>query len=84
MNNEELKAFIKTSRAVRLDILRVLYVARVENPDKPWVWCRDIEQAARRPVAFELDYLIERGDLRQDGPKYRITAAGIDRLEELI
>lgn len=76
-----MKDRIIKSRALRAAVLRHLYATRLDNPVAPWVWRRDLEQEAGAPLAFELDYLVERGDLAQDGPKYRITAQGIDRIE---
>lgn len=76
-----MKQQIEKSQATRLGILRQLYHVRIETPETPWVWRRDIEQQSGGPIVFELGYLAERGDLALDGPKYRITAQGIDHLE---
>ena len=76
-----MKARITQSQALRGTLLRELHRSRLENPAQPWRWRRDLEQAAGGPVDFELDYLVERGDIVQDGLKFRITAQGIDVCE---
>lgn len=73
--------WLAKSQAARRTVLAHLYRQRCEQPKSPFVWRRDLEEAAGGPVEFELGYLAERGDIVTDGPKYRITAQGIDQIE---
>ena len=72
---------ITRSQAIRVEILHHLYQARLAQPTAPWVWRRDLEEVAGGPIAFEAGYLVERGHIIQDGPRYRITTQGIDQVE---
>lgn len=72
------------SQAIRRALLGHLYQQRRANPEAPFVWRRDLENTAGGPVEFELGYLVEHGDIQQDGIKYRITAQGIDRIEQAL
>lgn len=72
---------LNQSQAIRRVLLTHLYQQRRSTPKDPFVWRRDLENTAGAPVEFELGYLLERGDIKQDGIKYRITAQGIDRVE---
>ncbi len=76
-----MKDRIAQSQALRASILCHLYQLRIEKPADHWQWRRSLEEVAGGPVAFELDYLVERGDVEQNGLRYRITAQGIDHCE---
>ena len=69
---------------LRNKILTALYKARKKAHKKAWLWRRELEQNAGTTLDFELDYLTERGFIKNDGAKFRITATGIDFIEENI
>lgn len=71
---------IRASQELRMKLLDQLYSKR-GDASKQFVWRRDLEQAAGTDVLVELDYLIGLGHVKQDGPKYAITAAGIQFFE---
>jgi len=73
---------IKASRALRLSLLKSLYAARKKTPGDGWCWRRELEQDAGAGLEFDLGYLTERGYINNDGPKFRITATGMDFIEE--
>jgi len=72
---------ITRSQAIRVEILRHLYQARLEQASVPWVTGHALFEMAAGPVAFELSYLIERGYIVKDNIRYCITADGIDQVE---
>ena len=75
---------IRESQASRRAALAELYAARVAKPRAGWRWKHTLESAVGAPLDFELSYLTERGLVRQDGSRYRITALGIDAYEQEI
>lgn len=76
-----MKKRITQSQAIRRGILHQLYQVRLDAPATPWVWRRDMEQKTGGPIDFEVSYLTELGHIAEDGPKYRITALGINHVE---
>ncbi len=78
-----MKQQIEQSKAIRRCLLKALYaVRRSEKKLEVFVWRRDLEAEAGCDIDFDLGYLIDRGLVQQDGPKYRITALGIDEIEQ--
>lgn len=60
----------------RLDILAHLYDLREAKPKLGWATEYDLKQGFGE-VAFPLAVLAEVGHIQADGPRYRITGAGI-------
>ncbi len=73
---------IAESRSIRVALLKALYLALHADPGQGWVWRRELERQAGSAIDFELNYLSERHYLQADGPKYRISATGIDFIEQ--
>ncbi len=60
----------------RQSLLQTLYRARETKPFNGWVSERDL-QNAHGEIGFALDVLVEIGQIKLDGYKYRITGAGV-------
>lgn len=60
----------------RLELLAHLYEQREAKPRLGWVSEYDLKQRYGE-VAFALAVLEETGQVQADGPRYRITGAGI-------
>lgn len=60
----------------RLDILRTLYAARERKPAQGWLAEHELKDAQGDP-AFALDVLVELGQVKRDGYRYRITGQGV-------
>lgn len=72
---------MQDSQSIRTRMLVSLYQRRKEEPNKPYVSCRDLEKAAGCDIAFELWYLVDRGQIKKDGVYCYITADGVDAIE---
>lgn len=70
----------------RMEILRVLYQARAEqsaNKNKDgWLAEFDLKQATGLDTEFGLSVLVDLGQIKRDGQRYRITGAGVVVFEE--
>ncbi len=60
----------------RLALLKTLYRAREGNPFNGWVNERDLK-SAHGEIGFALDILVELGQIKLDGYRYRITGGGV-------
>lgn len=66
----------------RIEILNMLYTRREAQPRKGWLCLNELKQAVGE-CDFALVYLVEKGQIKEDGYQYRITASGIDVVEAL-
>lgn len=61
----------------RQQLLTVLYAAREAKPDNGWVAVKDLKDAVGDGVDFGLAVLVELGQAKKDGYRYRIAGAGV-------
>lgn len=63
----------------RLQVLEILYQHMEHSPKAPWVNQRELKKLGE--IDFALVALQELEQIKQDGPNYRITGAGIEAYE---
>ena len=65
----------------RLDILKELYAAREKAPRQGWITMYELKKLSGECL-FAIEYLTEREHIKADGNQYRITASGMDVVED--
>jgi hypothetical protein len=68
-------------KALRRQVLKMLYAARVKDPEAGYVYGRDFNDALGE-CEFALAVLAEIGHVKRDGHRYQITGNGVLAFEE--